>query len=91
MRGASAQACWTNPLGPRLPLSEHARCQCAGMLDHLRVLAYGEAAPLKSLASVAVREGQTLVVTAFDPQVRRLRLRALPRCCAESCMFPSLL
>jgi len=61
------------------------------MLDHLRVLAYGEAAPLKSLASVAVREGQTLVVTAIDPQVRRLRLRALPRCCAESCMFPSLL
>ena len=38
------------------------------MLDHLRVLAYGEAAPLKSLASVAVREGQTLVVTPFDPE-----------------------
>lgn len=44
------------------------------MLDHLRVLAYGEPAPLKSLASVAVREGQTLVVTAFDPQVRRHRM-----------------
>ena len=38
------------------------------MLDHLRVLAYGEPAPLKSLASVAVREGQTLVVTPFDPE-----------------------
>ena len=38
------------------------------MLDHLRVLAYGEAAPLKSLASVAVREGQALVVTPFDPE-----------------------
>ncbi|KAK9825427.1 hypothetical protein WJX81_005380 [Elliptochloris bilobata] len=39
-----------------------------GMLDHLRVLAYGEQAPLKSLASVAVREGQTLVVTPFDSE-----------------------
>ena len=38
------------------------------MLDHLRVLAYGEPAPLKSLASVAVREGQMLVVTPFDPE-----------------------
>lgn len=37
-----------------------------GMLDHLKVDAYGEKMPLKALASVTVRDAQLLVVTLFD-------------------------
>lgn len=42
----------------------------AGMLDHLKVDAYGERMSLKSLGSVSVRDGQLLAVSAFDPGVR---------------------
>ena len=42
----------------------------AGMLDHLKVHAYGERLSLKSLASVSVRDSQLLAVSAFDPGVR---------------------
>ena len=42
-----------------------------GMLDHLRVDAYGERMSLKSLGSVSVRDSQLLAVSAFDPGVRR--------------------
>ncbi|KAK9823660.1 hypothetical protein WJX72_004484 [[Myrmecia] bisecta] len=38
-----------------------------GMLDSLKVDAYGSKAALKSLASVTVRDAQLLAVTVFDP------------------------
>lgn len=41
----------------------------AGLLEHLPVLAYGDTMSLQSLASVSVQDGQTLLVTPFDPQV----------------------
>lgn len=42
---------------------------CTGMLDHLKVDAYGERMSLKSLGSVSVRDNQLLAVSAFDPGV----------------------
>lgn len=45
---------------------------CAGMLDIIKVAAYGEQTPsqsLKSLASVAVRGPQLLAVSVYDPSV----------------------
>ncbi|KAK9832913.1 hypothetical protein WJX74_001618 [Apatococcus lobatus] len=38
-----------------------------GLLDHIKVDAYGEKVPFKSLAACTVREAQLLAVTAFDP------------------------
>ena len=46
----------------------------AGMLDHLKVDAYGDKLSLRSMASVSVRESQLLAVSAFDAQVRLLLL-----------------
>ena len=61
----------------------------AGMLDHLKVDAYGDKLSLRSMASVTVRESQLLAVSAFDAQVRRVLLDiqlAVPRMalCAAS-------
>ena len=42
----------------------------AGMLDHLKVDAYGDKLSLRSMASVSVRESQLLAVSPFDAQVR---------------------
>ncbi|KAK9868932.1 hypothetical protein WJX84_000497 [Apatococcus fuscideae] len=38
-----------------------------GLLDNIKVDAYGEKVPFKSIAACTVREAQLLVVTAFDP------------------------
>ena len=40
-----------------------------GLLDNIKVEAYGEKVPFKSLAACTVREAQLLAVTAFDPGV----------------------
>lgn len=37
-----------------------------GMLDHLKIEAYGERMPLKAVGSVSVRDPQLLAVTLFD-------------------------
>ena len=49
----------------------------AGLLDHLKVDAYGDKLSLRSMASVSVRESQLLAVSAFDAQV------------APGCLSPS--
>lgn len=52
----------------------------AGMLDRIKVAAYGESTPshtLKSLAGVAVRSPQLLAVSVFDPSVRASQSCAL--------------
>jgi ribosome recycling factor len=38
-----------------------------GMLDHLKIEAYGERVPMKAVGSVSVRDSQLLAVTLFDP------------------------
>ena len=38
-----------------------------GMLDHLKIDAYGERMPMKAVGSISVRDPQLLVVTLFDP------------------------
>jgi ribosome recycling factor len=38
-----------------------------GMLDHLKIDAYGEKLPMKAVGSVSVRDSHLLVVTLFDP------------------------
>ena len=38
----------------------------AGMLDHVQVEYYGAPTPIRSLASITVSEGRTLVVQPFD-------------------------
>ena len=40
-----------------------------GMLDHLKVDAYGQKLPLKAVGTVVVRDPQLLVVTVFDSNV----------------------
>ena len=42
----------------------------AGMLDMLKVDAYGDSLPMKSVGAVSVRDAHTLLVTVFDPTVR---------------------
>lgn len=41
----------------------------AGMLDSVPVQAYGDTVPLSQLAQVALKQGNTLVVSPFDPSV----------------------
>lgn len=48
--------------------SRHLDC-CAGMLDHIRVEAYGEKMPLHTLATVLARDAQLLVASVYDPSV----------------------
>jgi ribosome recycling factor len=43
---------------------------CAGMLDHIRVEAYGEKMQLHTLATVLARDAQLLVASVYDPSVR---------------------
>ena len=38
-----------------------------GMLDHLKIEAYGERVPLKAVGTVSVRDSQLLAVSLFDP------------------------
>ena len=38
-----------------------------GMLDHLKIEAYGEHMPMKAVGTVSVRDAQLLAVTLFDP------------------------
>jgi ribosome recycling factor len=38
-----------------------------GMLDHLKIEAYGEKMPMKAVGTVSVRDSQLLAVTMFDP------------------------
>jgi ribosome recycling factor len=38
-----------------------------GMLDHLKVEAYGDRVPLKAVGSVSVRNPQLLAISLFDP------------------------
>ena len=40
-----------------------------GMLDHLKVDAYGEKMPMKAVGTVTVRSPQLLAVTVFDPNL----------------------
>jgi ribosome recycling factor len=55
-----------------------------GMLDHLKVDAYGERMSLKSLGSVSVRDNQLLAVSAFDPGVRGCCLIfCFPQACSD--------
>lgn len=46
----------------------------AGLLDKLKVEAYGDLMPLKSLGAVSVRDSHTLAVSVFDSSVSLLKL-----------------
>ncbi len=50
------------------------------MLDVIRVEAYGDKIPLKGIASVAVRDRQTLAVSAYDESVSACRPLNTQRC-----------
>jgi Ribosome recycling factor len=58
-------------------LASHCLAQ-TGMLDHVKVEAYGETMLLKNLATVSVKDPQLLVVTVFDPSVRPSAFWLLP-------------
>lgn len=48
----------------------------AGMLDTIKVDAYGDRMPLKGVASVTVKDAQSLSVSVFDPSVSpRLQIK----------------
>lgn len=40
-----------------------------GMLDHLKIDAYGERVPMKAVGTVSVRDSQLLAVSLFDPSL----------------------
>lgn len=40
------------------------------MLDAIRIEAYGDRVPLKGIASISVRDRQTLAVSVYDESVR---------------------
>lgn len=53
------------------------RSSDAGMLDHIRVEAYGEKMPLHTLATVLARDAQLLVASVYDPAVRLKTLSSI--------------
>ena len=55
----------------------------AGMLDSVPVSAYGDTVPLSQLAQVALKQGNTLVVSPFDPSV------SVPACKAPALPTPT--
>jgi len=67
-----------------------------GMLDHLKVEAYGERVPLKAVGTVSVRDPQLLSVTLFDPSlaeavtsgIARSPLKLNPRAEGQEVLVP---
>lgn len=75
--GAAAEAVDLKPFEKQMAsVMEHLQHELAnirtgratpGMLDHLKIEAYGEKVPMKAVGSVSVRDSQLLAVTLFDP------------------------
>lgn len=58
------------------------------MLDHVNVEAYGVTTPLKRIASVVLRDSQTLGVNLHDPNVRIITVFLLSLDFPFLCLFP---
>lgn len=50
-----------------------------GMLDHLKIDAYGDKVPLKAVGTVSVRDSHLLIVTLFDPGLVTMVVSAIAK------------